>query len=185
LGIALLEQAQNPELNQSLVEISMPLLEQAVQTWPEDLSSWDAKAVALAHLGRPQEALEICEMILNKAPKREVTLLNAALFTKALGRAETAISYWQRILDINPWSVEYRVELAKLYAQRKEWSKTLAECQRILRQYPASLDARLLLIDYYVHHGDRDHARAEFDRVMTLNPPRPEWLRGWFDAQMR
>src|SRR5205823_11847434 len=87
-----------------LAEHALPLLTANLQTWPDDVPAWQGQGYAFWLLDRKQEALTALETALSKAPKREEALVYAAAVAAQLGRAEAAIEFWLRALDVNPWS---------------------------------------------------------------------------------
>jgi tetratricopeptide (TPR) repeat protein len=167
------------------VRIALPMIERGLETWPDDIATLEAKSNGLSLLGRKEEALAVCEQVLRLAPQREQALTGAAVLARALGRREAALSYWKRVLAVNPWPIQYHVQLAGLYLERKEWSQARQECDLVLRRYPANVGARLLLVSYFLGQGDRQAAKVEFDRLLGLQPPHEDSLRRWFDAMMR
>jgi tetratricopeptide (TPR) repeat protein len=176
-----------PQLEVELdrVRLAMPMLERAVARWPNDAPTLEARANAFAMLDEKAEALAVCEKILGRAPRRESTLIGAAALAGKLHRTEAAIGYWKRALEINPWAIHYRAQLAEVYAERKDWPRALEECRAVLKRYPANVEARLLLVSYFLDQHDRVRARTEFDRVLALKPPREETLRLWFERRVR
>ena len=62
----------------------------------------------------------------------------------ALGRDEEAIGYWRRAVAVNPWASQYHARLAKLLADRRDWTGALEECEAALRINPFHDEARAL-----------------------------------------
>ncbi|HEV3116242.1 MAG TPA: cytochrome c3 family protein [Gemmataceae bacterium] len=167
------------------VQLALPLIEKAVQAWPNDVPTLEAKANALAMLDRKVEALSACEKILALAPRREQSLIGAATLARRLHKNDVALDYCKRALEINPLAIQYRAQLANLYADRKDWPRARTECAAVLKRYPANIEARVLLVSYYLDQQDRRNARIEFDILLALKPPAEETLRLWFDRKMR
>jgi tetratricopeptide (TPR) repeat protein len=111
--------------------------------------------------------------------------VDAATAAEALNRLDVALALWRRALDVNPWASRYRYQLANLLAIRGEWEVAAEECRTVLRNNPANVQARLLLVAYHAQKGDKDRARTEFDLVLALNPPEPDKLRSWFAEKIR
>jgi Flp pilus assembly protein TadD len=187
LGIALAEfgwegSVPFPEI---MCRRALPLLETAVETWPEDVPALEAKGFALAQLGRGADALKTFQAALALVPNRERTLSFAAQQAELRERNAEAIAYWRRAVAVNPWMPEYHYRLAKLLAGRDAWPEALSECEAALRCSPASEETRLLLITCSQRSGDKARARREFETLLALEPKNPDLLRRWFDEQSR
>ncbi len=164
---------------------ALPLLETALQVWPEDVPVLEAKGYALSQQGRGSEALATFRAALALAPRREWTLVLAAEQADLLGHGEEAVAYWRRAIAVNPWMPEYHAPLARLLAQRQEWLKAVEECEAALRLNPASEQTRVLLITCCIRTGGKARARREFETLMALTRQDREVLRRWFAEQMR
>lgn len=184
LGVVLAEQAWKAR-TPGLARRALPLLERAVRNDPEDVAAWEAQGGALAMLGRPDEALAVFQTALLKAPRRERTLVGAALSAERAGLRDAAVAYWERALRVNPWSTHAHAQLARLLGERGEWARALEECRAALRLNPGGAETRMFLVLCYLRTGDKHRARAEFDRVLALRPAEHEKLRRWFDEQAR
>ncbi len=185
LGLALTELARNyPTLARHASTLALPLLEESLHSAPEDVAAWEGKGFGLWRLDRKEEALTAFGTALARAPQREATLTYAAVLATALGRSEAAIAYWQRAVEGNPWSSQYRLQLAKLLAERGEWRQALEEASAACRLNPASEEIRTLLITSLLRAGNSERARREFDALLALNPADQEVLRRWFTEQM-
>jgi hypothetical protein len=187
LAIALVNKAlkmneQTPRL--SLAEKALPRLNAALEAWPDDVVAREAHAVALALLGRGRQALEEFDAVLDRAPRREQTLMSAALLAEQHQRPDKALDYWRRASAVNPQAARYYLEAARLYREGKEWALA-AECySKGLRLQPFDLDARTRLVQCYLKSGDKERARAEFAIVLRFNPPDREALHNLFDREL-
>jgi len=168
-----------------LAERALPLLTANVQTWPNDVPAWQGQGYAFWLLDRKPEALTALETALSKAPKREEALVYAAAVAAQLGRTEAAIEFWQRAVDVNPWSPRSHYELAKLLAQSRQWPKALNEARKARELNPFQIETRLLLIECHLGQGNMEEARREFDEVLQLKPEDAAALHRWFDQRAR
>jgi predicted CXXCH cytochrome family protein len=159
---------------------ALPILDRLVRAAPEDWPVREARAQALVALGRPAEALTVCEQVLREAPGRETTLHLAATLALALKQPDEAVHFWQRLCVLNPTSLFYRVGLAQAHAAQGDWERAVAECQAILQDYPPNLEARLVLLEYHLGRGERAQARRLFDEVVALEPAEKQRLARWF-----
>jgi tetratricopeptide (TPR) repeat protein len=184
-GLVLAELASEvPAFRGQAASRAVELLEKALQSWPEDLPAWEAKAGALWLLDRKTDALATIDFALTKAPRRESALRMAAIFASELGRNDDALLYWNRLLAVNPWRPSDHLHLAENLFHSKQPQRAIAECQAALRIEPANVKTRLLLVKCYLQSRQTDRARAEFETVLTLKPPNEVELRRWFAQQL-
>jgi tetratricopeptide (TPR) repeat protein len=188
LGLALVDLAGlkvPTSIRTQLAQSALPLLTATVQTWPDDAPAWQAQGYTLWLLDRKPEALAALETALTKAPRREEALVYAAAVSAQLGQDPAAIEYWQRALNVNPWSERSHYELAKLLVKDQQWQKALSEGREAMALNPFHLETRLVLIECHIGLGDKERARTEFNEVLSLNPLDPAALKRWFEQQMR
>jgi tetratricopeptide (TPR) repeat protein len=186
LGLALVQMArQQPNLGRMFATRMQSLLADAVRAHPEDIEAQGARIDLLGLQGRLDDALTICEEVLQRHPKREAILATAGMFAASAGRSKESIEYWRRALEVNPWPSRYHFELAKVYADARRWPEAVGECELALRTNPSHIRTRWLLVGCLLNASKRDEARAQFDKLMALNPPDRERLRQWFAEQTR
>jgi hypothetical protein len=168
-----------------LAQAALPLLRDALENTPDDLAGLHAKGSALWIAGFSNEALACYEAVLSKSPEREPTLFLAAQLAATLGREETARSYWQRVIAVNPYSAIYRVHLGWLYARKEDWPRALEESRQALRLNPLNVDARKLLIEVHLKNGRRAEARDELQKLLLLDPDNAKQWRQRFEEMAR
>jgi tetratricopeptide (TPR) repeat protein len=150
---------------------TLPLLEQALEAHPKDVTAWEAKGFALGLLNLAQEGLAAFKTALTLAPNRESTLAGAAYIASQARLPEEAIRYWRRAITINPWRSDYRAELAALYVQIRDWRAAADACRESLRLNPTNLRVRKLLVRSYLGLGNPEAARRELDTLLGFDPP--------------
>ena len=97
-----------------------------------------------------------------------------------LGQAENSVRYWKDVIALNPWNWEYHDELAKIYAERREWTLAAEQCAEALKLNLAAWDTRKLLVKCLLHLGKKNEAQKEFEILLGFEPPDPEALRRWY-----
>jgi len=165
--------------------IALPLLSAALEDSPDDLHALHAKGFALWLLDFPTEAMTCFESVLQAAPKREATLFCAARLAASVRDEEMARSYWQRTVAANPYSPSYHIQLGRMYAESKDWAKTIRECDQALRINPMSIEAHKLLIWYYLQTDRKSDARGALEKLVLLDPPNAKELRQRFGELMK
>jgi predicted CXXCH cytochrome family protein len=187
LALAMVRVSQKPgdeRVRRLICQRALPLLRAGGKA-PEDVPAWEAEGYALWQVGRPEEALATLEAMLQRQPRRVSALRFAAEVAEESGRLDAAQGYARRVVEVNPWDAQGWECLARVQVARGEWGEVGATCREALKRDPANVSVRCLLVRYHMHRGDRDAARAEFERILALNPPRPEELRRWFDGLQR
>ena len=83
---------------------------------------------------------------------------------------QTAIGYWKKAIEVNPWNWQFFNELAFLRDEQRDWKAAAEQCQKALELYPADLETRKLLAQCYLRLGDETRAQAEMNVLQGLNP---------------
>jgi hypothetical protein len=188
LGLALGEVADRPypEWKQrQFARQAVSLLRPEVERDPDDLVALEGWGIALWKDKHPREALEILDRVLQKEPRRELALGDAALVALEMRDAERSIGYWRCLLEINPHSWQTHGYFGQALALRRQWPEAVRQCREALRINPFEMRTRMLLIDCLVHMKDIPSARAEFETLLALPSANPDELRKWFDELLR
>jgi predicted CXXCH cytochrome family protein len=163
----------------------LELLDAAARNDPDDLEVLEARGMTLMFQRHPAEALAAYEAVLAKAPRREVSLAQAAVIAQQQRRFDLARSYWERVVAEVPYEVSYRESLAQLLAQQNAWDEARPQCEAWLRLDPANIEARVLWVSCLLRTGDKPGARAEFARIQRLAPPNLPLLEARFAVELR
>jgi tetratricopeptide (TPR) repeat protein len=165
--------------------LALPLLDAALARRPDDVMAWESKGIALAVLGRFEEASSALQTALTKQPGRESALVEAAQLAEKTNRRADAALYWQRAIAVNPWRSDYHAELAFAYYRDGKAEASAQACRESLRLNATSVKVRKLLVQCYLNLGKLEAARGELETVLAFDPPdRAELLRS-FDVQSR
>jgi hypothetical protein len=185
-GLALIYKAASEgrrEVRQALCQQALPFLDRAVQSDADDLDALEAQSFALWALDTPHQALAIVEGVLARVPERERSQELAARLSTQVGKVETAIAHWRRLLAANPWNPVHHNLLAGLLRGRQDWPGAMEEASASLRIDPNQSEARMILVAGYLKKGDKLRARQEFKIVERLRPPELEYYRAWVKEQ--
>ena len=184
LGLALSEVAGRPypeAQRRRFARQAVSLLRPAAERDPDDVDALEGWGIALWKDKRPREALEILDRVIQKEPRRELALGDAALVALEMDDAERSIGYWRRLLEVNPHSWQSHGYFGQALALRRQWPEAVRQCREALRINPFEMRTRMLLIDCLVHTNDLKSARAEFETLLALPSSKPEPLRQWFE----
>jgi predicted CXXCH cytochrome family protein len=186
-GLALTRSAESGRADQPrrsrLTKEALPLLDEAVKSFPDDVATLRARGYALWQQNRKEEAGASFQAGLRLAPENETTLIYAASLAAEMGQVDQGVGLWRRAVQINPWTAPSHFELARLFIIRKEWTQAIDECREVLRLNPFHVQAREFLVVCYQQMRDMPKASEEFKQLMELNPPNPQMLQEWFDQQ--
>jgi Flp pilus assembly protein TadD len=164
---------------------SLPMLNAALSSHPDDVPAWVSKGFALGLLGRGEEGFTAFRTALTIEPNREATLVGAAYLGAQAGHRADAIKFWLRAITISPWRSDYRAELARLHFQGRDWGAAESACRETLRLNPANVEVRKLLVECSIKLGKLAAARSEFETLMGFDPPERDALLRWFAPQLR
>ncbi|RIX27457.1 sulfotransferase family protein [Sphingomonas edaphi] len=93
---------------------AMPLLDELFEVDGEDLSHLNLKAATVARLGDFDEAIQIYEGVLQRAPNQPRVWLSYGHMLKTIGRKEEGIAAYRRAIALNPDLGEAWFSLANL-----------------------------------------------------------------------
>jgi hypothetical protein len=171
------------EAGVTVAQDALAKLNPVVQAKPADLIARESRAMALSLTGKSQEALEILQSVLAESPRREGTLVFAALLAGRTGRRDDAIALWRRALELNPGISARQFELATLLADKLQWAEAADACRAALAANPLHTRSRKLLIRCCLKTGEPERARAELEVLCRLEPKEREALQQWFAEQ--
>jgi tetratricopeptide (TPR) repeat protein len=187
LGVALstLAQKNGGPAARPLGPMALPLLEAAVYRDPDDVDAREALGYVLwLHAWAP-ESRRAYEMVLERAPGRELSLHNVAAYAAAEGRGAAAVDAYRRLIDVNPANAGYRQELAEALEKAADWGGAASEARAALRLDPFQVAARQLLIRALLRSGRTQEAGVEWDALLSMKPNDIEALRRWYAEQTR
>ncbi len=144
-----------------------------------DSASWEARAIALAILGRPAESIRAWKTAVEIAPASETAL---AGLTQAVLDSDPrlAVECGRKVVAIAPGRAEYHAMLAQAMFLTRSWSDAAKHCRQAIALNAADLDSRRLLVRTLLRLGEQAAARAQLLQLMALNPPDREDLKKRF-----
>ena len=166
-------------------ETAVALLDRSLAGCPADADAWEAKGGLLRTMRRPAEAAAAFEALLRHAPANEGALITLASIHQGQGRADEALGYWRRAIDVNPWVADYRRNLVPLLTDRREWEEARPHIERWLELDPGSVEARCAWVEYLVRTRRLADAVTEYGKVRALKPPNLAELDAWFGRLLR
>ena len=147
------------------------------------MAAVEARGWALDVLDQREAAMRAYTEVLRQAPRRERALALAAPLAERLHQPAEALSYRQRLVEVNPTRCVYRTDLAKLLGQLGDWEASLREAEEAVRGNALDPDARLVLVLACLRTGQFERARRERDVLLALRPREARQLMDWYRRQ--
>ncbi len=111
-------------------------LQQALAINPKDPNTLQVDGDLLVKQGRPAEALDVYNRILNIDPKNRFALTSLGYASRAAGRDADAEKYFRRLADLYPSLYVPYLALGDLYTARKDYTKAEANYVKAYRLAP-------------------------------------------------
>jgi Tfp pilus assembly protein PilF len=108
---------------------------------------------------------------LSREPNRQTALEGAAHLAFKAGRNAESVELWKRAIAVNPWRTDYHADLALAALQNRDWRTASSAAREAVSLNPSLLSARVWLVQCYLHLGDRNAAKREFETLLSFNPP--------------
>ena len=93
---------------------------------------------------------------------------------KKAGQLQEAISDDQEIIRLDPNSVLWWADLAKLLQRTRQYDKAIGTWSKVLELEPTNLAGRMLRANVYALVGADDKAMADASEIIRQHPNRPE-----------
>jgi predicted CXXCH cytochrome family protein len=183
LELAAQELVASPPLARRAATQAVPLLEAAVRERPDDLRARESLGYALGMLDRLADAQRAYEEALRIQPRREQALPYLARTLGGLRRPDLATAALRKVIAVNPWRSDYRLALARYCVQVRDWQGAIAACHEAIRLNPELFEARLLLIQGYLHSAAPTEADAEFRTLLQFYPADREAWQQWYEQK--
>ena len=161
------------------------MLARAIARDPSDLAARQALALVLAKSRRMPQALAQLDQVLAREPNRESALELAASMLSSERRWSSAADLWRRVRDVNPSIARYWTELALCQSRLANWDACQATCEAAIERFPDSFGARQMLIECHLVAGRTSEAEQEYERLIALDPPKPDSIRQWWQEHPR
>jgi predicted CXXCH cytochrome family protein len=180
-GIALVQAASAGKVPASLASSqALGLLDTSLRDFPDDVAAYESRGWALSTERQLQPALAAFEAALARQPRREMSLIGAALTADMLGEQARTLDYWRRCVEMNPELALCRRHLALALMRQEAWDEVRPQVETWLRLDPGSAEGRMLRVTCLLREGHKAEAAAEFAQVEALRPPNLEQMRAMY-----
>lgn len=175
LGLAYLQQGK--------YEPALDLLRRAKEVSPNDLQIGDHLAIALAHLGRQEEALRIYQDTIARTGPSAVRLTNMGAILRMLGKPDKAEQCYQNAVALDPQNAATHFNLANTIRDNGRYAEAVACYKKALAVNPRYGDAGQNLGILLKRTGRLGEAEVWLTKALTLDPDNPDVLNNLASVQ--
>jgi len=168
LGLAYLQQGK--------YEPAMDFLLRAWAALPNDLQIGDHLAIALARLGRLEEALGIYQDIIARTGPSAVRLTNMGATFRMLGKPDDAQQCYQQALALDPQNAVIHFNLANTLRDNGHYAEASTGYKKALAINPRYVEAYQNLGILLKRTGRLGEAEVWLSKALTLEPANPDVL---------
>ena len=162
-------------------EKALERLEHVLRNRPDDARANYHKGVALAALGRRDEAAVHLKRAVGSNPRYAKARLLLAEIHLGRREVEPAREQLEAVLRLAPDLTHARLLQVSLLAQEKDWEGAEKACLDLIERHPEHAPARVQLGRVYMVTGRPDEAAGAFRKALELDPARTEAL-SWLVA---
>ena len=145
-------------------------LEQAVSRDPETVLLKQELALVYLQTDRKEDALALCEEILEIRPGHVEALIIAGSIRQSMGDIETSRALYERVIENAPDRKNIYLVLGRLYLQDGLHDDAADVFQRLVEQFPDAYVGYYYLGMAFAESGDKDRAIAAFSRAVEIEP---------------
>lgn len=120
--------------------------------------------------GELAQAEKLCVAILTRDPKNTQALMLAGSLARATNDSDLAISFFKRLVALQPNSVEARLSLGATYGEARQHEDAIAQFQYVLDRKPDLIAALGALGKSYTAAGKAELALPLFKKATKLQP---------------
>jgi len=147
------------------------LVSRALELEPNSAPALELLAGSLLALGRPAEALDVCDRILGQSWGDNVGMAcNRAVILARLDRIDEAIAQYDDVLKRRPDLAAARYDRGTLLARRERYQEALADFDRVLAAAPNHADTLRNRGNVLIKLDRAAEALASYDQILAVRP---------------
>ena len=136
----------------------------------EDSARAMARAFSLCDAGEHDEALQLCQEVLDNQPQHSGALHCQGVIALRQDRIAEAVELLQRSLEGGNANTQVRYDLAEAYRLAQNWQDSSLLYQLVLTAKPDVLTARVGLAECLSSLGQLAEAREQCEQVLQAQP---------------
>ena len=137
--------ASRTDLRQEFAAAAESRLSESLRRWPGDAEAWDVLAGIRTVRRDPPGVTEAARNALTLTPDSEPALNRLVAAAAADGKTEEALRAADRLVALNPGTVEYRLTRASVRTRTGDWKSAEDDCRAALAIHPLHPQAHLYL----------------------------------------
>ncbi len=130
-------------------------------------------AVAVAQLGKAQEAIQALEQVLRLDPSNSAAHYNLGILFGGRGEDEKALEYFRAAVDADPSNSVARIALANLLWRKRRCQEAIPHFEKFLATSPEHREARMSQAVCHAHLGEYAEARKLLEAGYEAFPQEP------------
>ena len=155
-------------------------LTQAISRKEDFTEAYLMRGQVLLEMKQYNEALEDVDFLLKHDSIDEEALRLAAEVQQGLGNEDEAVTYYKKVIDLNPFNEHSYEQSALIHARKKEYAQAIATLDEAL-EINEKAQLYQLRGKLKMDSGDKEGALADMKKALELNPESENRISGHFD----
>ena len=155
-------------------------LTQAISRKEDFTEAYLMRGQVLLEMKQYNEALEDVDFLLKHDSIDEEALRLAAEVQQGLGNEDEAVTYYRKVIDLNPFNEHSYEQIALIHARKKEYEQAIATLDEAL-EINEKAQLYQLRGKLKMDSGDKEGALADMKKALELNPESENRISGHFD----
>ncbi len=144
-------------------------LDQAIETNPDNLEAWQARALSLMQSGKPEDAISDLKKLIERQPENLNWVRAAAEALRELKRYDECITLLSEAIERSPQATLYSAR-ARVYGETDKLEQALADVDQALKLNSKDVESRMMRAQILLQKGDVADAKKDIDRLMSEEP---------------
>lgn len=155
-------------------------LTQAISRKEDFTEAYLMRGQVLLEMKQYNEAQEDVDFLLKHDSIDEEALRLAAEVQQGLGNEDEAVTYYRKVIDLNPFNEHSYEQIALILARKKEYAQAIATLDEAL-EINEKAQLYQLRGKLKMDSGDKEGALADMKKALELNPESENRISGHFD----
>lgn len=155
-------------------------LTQAISRKEDFTEAYLMRGQVLLEMKQYNEALEDVDFLLKHDSIDEEALRLAAEVQQGLGNEDEAVTYYKKVIDLNPFNEHSYEQIALIHARKKEYAQAIATLDEAL-EINEKAQLYQLRGKLKMDSGDKEGALTDMKKALELNPESENRISGHFD----
>ena len=159
------------------------LIQQLVSLEPKDFDLQLKQATVELELNNVIKAKELCNKLELSRPQDVTVLSLQAVLEDRLNYKDSASTYWQKVIALNPVNVEAHSYLSTYYFDKGNWAMSFKHLEPLVKITPKDVDLLIRAADLNLRLDRIDRALTYYEYGLAIDPLNKEIIDGKNRAQ--